>query len=64
LTSYLEALRRLGSGGTALSLDVLAPPYPCAGRGTLRVVRVSGAGSDKLDPYRLVVTYDDFVRLA
>gem|GEM_PF-5541182 len=47
-----------------MSLEVLAPPYPCAGRGTLRVVRITRDESAGVDRYRLVATYDDFVRLA
>ena len=45
-------------GGRDLRIAVLRPPYPCAGRGTLKVVRVADNGA-----VSLVVTYDDFVRL-
>ena len=57
LVPYAVALERLA--GRAISVVLLKPDYPCAGRGTLRVVRVEP------DPavLRLVLTYDDYERL-
>jgi hypothetical protein len=43
----------------ATRVRVLAPPFPCAGTGELRVVRAV-ADDDKIE---LVLTYADFKRL-
>ena len=36
-----QALAALASAAATLTVDVIAPPYPSAGVGTLRLVRVT-----------------------
>jgi hypothetical protein len=52
-----EALARLKE--CDVMLDVVTPPYPCIGRGKLRVVRVV-ADDSRL---RLSASYEDYERL-
>ncbi len=47
LLPWLEARERLGSRPVALR--VLTPPYPAAGGGTLRVLRVRERADEPLD---------------
>lgn len=58
LTDALRALR-----DRAVHLDILAPTYPCAGVGELRVVRVIQDGTGSAGPTTIVATYQDYERL-
>lgn len=60
LTPLFDALRAIAasrSGGRVL-LEIVAPPHPSAGVGSLRVLR-ERAGED----VEVSATYEDFVRL-
>jgi hypothetical protein len=57
LLPYARALEQLG--GSDVRIAMVTPPYPCAGVGELRVVRVSETdGSVRLD-----LSYDHYERL-
>jgi hypothetical protein len=58
LVPYTRAIEMCA--GLAITLTIIAPPYPALGRGTLRVVRATEEGS----ALHLEATYDDYERLA
>ncbi|HXW76224.1 MAG TPA: hypothetical protein VEJ20_02320 [Candidatus Eremiobacteraceae bacterium] len=49
----------LASGGGPIMIEILAPPFPCAGIGSERVVRVAYGPEGT----SLVAAYDAYVRL-
>jgi len=53
-----DALERLA--GSHVTVDVLVPPYPCAGTGALRVLRASHANAS----VALLTAYEGYERLA
>lgn len=55
-SSYADARQRLRGD---VSVHVLVPPYPCAGIGSLRVVRARSVERGT----ELVLTYADYERL-
>jgi hypothetical protein len=54
-----EAVDAAAGVGRQVTIDVLAPPYACAGRGHLRVVRVL----ERPDGLALTAAYDAYERL-
>lgn len=52
-----------GAGGTgsqtSITLDVISPPYPCAGTGALRAVRITHVDGD----WAITGAYDGYQRL-
>lgn len=57
LVPYTRAIELLADRD--ITLTILAPPYPAAGLGPLRVVRADDDGA----VVRLTATYDDYERL-
>jgi len=54
-----EAVDAFAGAGRAVTIDVLAPPYACAGCGDLRVVRVL----EQPGGVALTAAYDGYERL-
>ncbi len=61
LTMLPEVDARRLLAGTALKIEVLRPPYPALGVGTLRVLRVREIAATGLE---LTLGYDNYERLA
>ena len=58
----LRPLRSASAGlapGHTLTIDVISPPYPCAGIGCLRVIRATRNGGT----VALTAAYDGYRRL-
>jgi hypothetical protein len=60
LTMLPEVQARRLLAGTAVTLNVLRPPYPALGVGVLRVLRVRELPSA---PLEVTVGYDNYERL-
>jgi len=60
LTMLPEVEARRLLAGVPLTLDVLRPPYPALGVGTLRVLRVREIPAA---PLELIAGYDNYERL-
>lgn len=54
---------RAALAGHSLRVRVLAPPYPAAGVGTLRLLRVAVLGGAHDGAYELTCGYDGYERL-
>jgi hypothetical protein len=61
LTMLPEVEARRLLAGVPLTLDVLRPPYPALGVGTLRILRVRELPAG---PLELTAGYDNYERLA
>jgi hypothetical protein len=60
LTMLPEVEARRLLAGVPLTLDILRPPYPALGVGTLRVLRVRENAAAELE---LIAGYDNYERL-
>jgi hypothetical protein len=60
LTMLPEVEARRLLAGVAMTIDVLRPPYPALGVGTLRVLRVRELAPAVLE---VIVGYDNYERL-
>jgi hypothetical protein len=58
---WTQARARLG--GHPLRLRLVTPPYPAAGVGTLRLLRVAVLGGAHDGAYELTCGYDGYERL-